>query len=91
MFFQKNDGNYVIGRVGQNESFIERNFLGTITQTNSSWFAPISIYSGKSYGFLCQICGDVSWFRNNVFKFNYPSVNIVDNRIQQCRKGGSMY
>ena len=79
----------MIGLVESNESFIQRNFTTTIQ--NESWLPPISIHSGKSYGFLCQICGDISWFRNICFKVNYPSVNIADNRIQQCRKKGSMF
>ena len=88
-YFEKLDGKYVIGRVGISECFIERSFNCSTTKDN--WLPPISIHSGRSYGFLCQICGDVSWFCNSSIDYQYPLVNNVDNRIQQCRKGPSMF
>ena len=88
-YFEGQDGIYTIGRVGNGESFIKRNFN---TQNHKEfWLAPINIRSGRSYGLLCQICGDVSWFSTNSLQHKYPPVNIMDNRIQQCRKGGSMF
>ena len=88
-YFEGQDGIYTIGRVGNGESFIKRNFN---TQNHKEfWLAPINIHSGRSYGLLCQICGDVSWFSTNSLQHKYPPVNIMDNRIQQCRKGGSMF
>ena len=88
-FFEKLDGKYVIGRVGRGECFIERNFNAPTPK--EVWLPPISIHSGRSYGFLCQICGDVSWFCKNYLYYQYPLVNNVDNRIQQYRKGPSMF